>query len=93
MHQSSSRPQPRAGREGHTIAPNADEPAGQGVLPDKDFLLSALRAASLRAKLASTEMDSIGVALKRGLVSTEEALTWLHDENLFDHVIYRPFKC
>ena len=88
-----SRPQPRAGREGHAIALTADEPAGQGALPDKEFLLSALRAASLRAKLAATEMDSIGVALKGGLVSTDEALTWLHDENLFDHVIYRAFKC
>jgi len=89
----SSRPQPRAGPAGHAIAPTADVPAGQGVLPDKEFLLSALRAACLRAKLASTEMDSIGVALKRGVVSTEEAVAWLHDENLIDHVIYRPFKC
>jgi hypothetical protein len=63
------------------------------IMPDKEFLLSALRAASLRAKLTSTEMDSIGVALKRGLVSAEEAIAWLHDENLIDHVIYRPFKC
>lgn len=62
-------------------------------MPDKEFLLASLRAASLRAKLASTEMDSIGVALKRGVVSTEEAMAWLHDENLFDHVIYRPIKC
>lgn len=93
MHQSSSPPQPRADREGHAIALSADVPAGQGVLPDKEFLLSALRAASLRARLAATDLDSIGVALKRGLVSTEEALAWLHDENLFDHVIYRPFQC
>jgi hypothetical protein len=62
-------------------------------MPDKEFLLAALRTASLRAKLTSNEMDSIGVALKRGVVSTEEAVAWLHDEKLFDHVIYRPIKC
>lgn len=64
--------------------------ADRGPLPDSDFVLSALRAATLRARLAATELDMIGLALKGNLVTVEGALGWLHDVDLFDHVIYRP---
>ena len=57
---------------------------------DSDFLLASLRTATLRARLAANEFDTIGIALRRGLVSPDEAVAWLHDANLFDHVIYRP---
>jgi len=57
--------------------------------PDTEFLLCALRAATLRAKLAAVELDTIGISLRKGLVSCEGALAWLHDLNLFDHVLYR----
>ena len=62
------------------------EPADRGVLPDTEFLLSALRVATLRARLAANELDSIGVALKRGLVSYDDAMAWLHDVDLLHHV-------
>lgn len=52
------------------------EQADRDVLPDTEFLLSALRVATLRARLAANELDSIGVALKRGLVSYDDAMAW-----------------
>jgi hypothetical protein len=56
-----------------------------------EFLLACLRAASLRAKLIATELDSVGVALRHNLVSHDGAVEWLHDFNLLDHVLYQEF--
>jgi len=56
-----------------------------------EFLLACLRAASLRAKLIATELDSIGVALRHNFVSHDSAIEWLCDLNLIDHVLYREF--
>jgi hypothetical protein len=55
-----------------------------------EFLLSSLRVASLRARLAATELDSVGVALKGGIVAHDDAVAWLRDLDLLDHVIHRP---
>jgi hypothetical protein len=68
---------------------SADVPLGSETLPDSEFILSALRAASLRARLVATELDTVGVALKRKMIPVEVALSWLHDIDLLDHVIYR----
>ena len=51
------------------------------------FLLTCLRAASLRAKLIATELDSVGVALRHNLVSHDGAVEWLCDLDLLDHVL------
>jgi hypothetical protein len=56
-----------------------------------EFLLACPRAASLRAKLITTELDSVGVALRHNFVSQDGALRWLHDLNLLDDVLYREF--
>ena len=45
----------------------------------RDFLLSALRAASLRAKMFEVEINSIGIALKSGMVTVPQALKWIKD--------------
>lgn len=45
----------------------------------RDFLLSLMRAASLRAKLFEVEVNSIGVALKSGMVTVPQALKWIKD--------------
>ena len=73
------------GGEAHSLSVS-DVQADRDVLPDTEFLLSALRVATLRARLAANELDSIGVALKRGLVSYDDAMAWLHDVDLLDHV-------
>lgn len=41
-----------------------------------DFLLSALRVASVRARLLESEINSIGVALKAGFITDEQAVAW-----------------
>ena len=56
-----------------------------------EFLLTCLRAASLRAKLIATELDSVGVALRHNFVSHDGAVEWLHALNLLDQVLYREF--
>jgi len=60
------------------------------AMPDKEFLLAALRTATLRARLAANELDTVGIALKQGLCSYDDAVAWLRDENLLDHVLFRP---
>ena len=48
----------------------------------KEFLLAALRAASARARALALDIDTIGVALKGGLIGADTAVAWLHDANL-----------
>jgi hypothetical protein len=48
----------------------------------REFLLSALRSASLRCKLMDNELVSIGVALKHDLIGPDTAVQWIHDHNL-----------
>lgn len=45
----------------------------------RDFVLSALRVGSLRAKLFETEINSIGVALKGGLIDCYTAMQWVKE--------------
>ena len=71
--------------QGITKTEAARNPAGN--LDQSEFLLSCLRAASLRARLIATELDSIGVALRHNLVSHDGAVEWLCDLDLLDHVV------
>ncbi len=50
----------------------------------KEFVLSSLRAASLRAKLLETEINSIGVALKGGIINSYTAMQWVKDAGALD---------
>jgi hypothetical protein len=45
----------------------------------REFLLSALRAASLRAKLFDADVCTIGIALKACMISPVEAVMQLRD--------------
>lgn len=51
------------------------------------LLLSFIRLATIRAKLVAVDLDSIGIALKQGLVSVEGAVAWLDDLGLFEIVV------
>jgi hypothetical protein len=44
-----------------------------------DYLLAELRCAALRARLWQADIEAVGIALKGGLISPEEALENLHD--------------
>jgi hypothetical protein len=48
----------------------------------REFLLSALRSASLRCKLMDNELVTIGVALKHDMIGPDTAVKWLHDHDL-----------
>ena len=45
----------------------------------RDYLMAELRCASLRARLWQADIDAVGMALKAGLVSPEQALELLAD--------------
>ena len=47
-----------------------------------EYLLTEMRAASLRAKLLSSEIDSIAIALKGGLVTAEQTLVLMNGVDL-----------
>ena len=48
----------------------------------REFLLAALRAASLRLKTLDADCVSIGVALKGDLIGAETAVAWIRDSGL-----------
>ena len=50
----------------------------------REFLLSALRGAALRAKLYETDINSVGVALKGRMVTPDEAVKWAKDIGIID---------
>ena len=51
-----------------------------------EFLLTVLRAASIRARLMEADLNSIGVALKGGLIGADTAVQWIRDANLLGMV-------
>jgi hypothetical protein len=70
----------------------------------RTLLLSFIRVATIRAKLAVVDLDSIGIALKHGVISLDGAIAWLDDacsRLLFGGVTYQrevgseepPLKC
>jgi hypothetical protein len=52
----------------------------------RDFLLAALRAASLRAKMMEGEISSVGIALKGNMVTVGQAVKWLKDIGALDFI-------
>jgi hypothetical protein len=57
---------------------------------ERDLLLSALRAATARARLAATEFDTIGISLRQRLITCEQALDWARDQGLIGWVRLGP---
>jgi hypothetical protein len=45
----------------------------------REYLLAELRAATLRARLWQADIDAVGVALKAGLISPDQAIEHLSD--------------
>lgn len=44
-----------------------------------NYLLAELKCASIRARLLTAEIDSIGVALRGNFIAADAAVAWLHD--------------
>jgi hypothetical protein len=57
---------------------------------ERDLMLSALRTATARARLAATEFDSIGISLRQKLITCEQALQWARDEGLIGWIRLGP---
>jgi hypothetical protein len=57
---------------------------------ERDLLLSALRAATARARLAATEFDTIGISLRQKQITCEQALEWARDEGLIGWIRLGP---
>jgi hypothetical protein len=48
--------------------------------PDRrEYLLAELRCAALRARLWHSDIEAVGIALKGGLISCDQAIDLLHD--------------
>jgi hypothetical protein len=53
----------------------------------KEFLLSAIRSAVIRAKLDANELSTIGVALSGDMIGPDDAISWLEDIGLVGQVL------
>ena len=51
-----------------------------------DYLLAELRCAALRARILQADLQAIGIALKSGLVTPDQALALLHDVDALRYV-------
>jgi hypothetical protein len=47
----------------------------------REYILAELRCAHIRTKLLITEIETIGLALRVGLIDAEMAMLWLRDVN------------
>ena len=56
-----------------------DAPCAQGF---HDYLVAELRCASLRARILQSEIDAIGIALKGGLITADQALVLIRGVDL-----------
>jgi hypothetical protein len=52
----------------------------------QDYLIAELRCASLRARILQSEIDAIGVALKGGLISADQALVLMNGVDLLRYI-------
>jgi len=56
------------------------------AMPDAEYLLSALRAATLRARLAQVELETIGIAVRGKMLSPADAVAWLESLDAIDYL-------
>ncbi len=52
----------------------------------REYVLVALRSASLRTRLLANELDLIGIAVRDGLITPEASLLWARDIGALDLV-------
>lgn len=51
----------------------------QGLPTFENYLLAEMRCASLRLRLEQSDIDAIGLALKSGLITADQAIVLLND--------------
>lgn len=52
----------------------------------REYALSAVRTAVLRARLIASEAETIGIALKNEMISVDAAFVWARDAGALDFV-------
>jgi hypothetical protein len=57
-----------------------------------DYLLAELRCAALRARILASDVDAIGLALKNGLVTPDQAVDLMADSGVLQFVVPTPPK-
>ncbi len=58
----------------------------------REYLLSALRVASARARMCEAEINSIGVALKGGIIDCYTAMEWIKEIGALELIRSIPTK-
>jgi len=61
------------------VLANTDSEFNQVELPDADYLLAAIRSGGLRVRLLANELNTIGIGLKRGMITPADALQWINE--------------
>lgn len=57
---------------------------------EREYLMHALRTAAARSRLVTNVLDTVGVSLRHKAISTDDAMRWLNDEGVLDHVHFGP---
>jgi hypothetical protein len=68
-----------------SFAPGKHNPAGE-----RELLIHGIRTAVARSRLVVNSLESIGVALRHNAVTYDQAIAWLKEENLLEHVHFGP---
>jgi hypothetical protein len=55
-----------------------------------EYVLAELRCAALRTRLAQADIDAVGVALRGGLITTDQAIEILGDCDCLQYVQPTP---
>lgn len=66
---------------------SSELPTAVQAVSEAELLLASIRTAVLRTKLDASELTTIGIALRAGMISPEIAVAWLADIGLVDQVI------
>jgi hypothetical protein len=57
---------------------------------ERELLIHALRTATARSRLVTNVLETVGVSLRHRAVTTEDAMKWLSEEGVLDHVQFGP---
>jgi hypothetical protein len=74
----------------HVASPSPQGKSNVDTSGERDLVISALRAATARARLAATEFDTIEISLRQKLITCEQALQWARDEGLIGWIRLGP---
>jgi hypothetical protein len=57
---------------------------------EREILTNSNRTAVACARLVVNALETIGVSLRHRQITTDEAMAWLHEHGLLDHIDFGP---